>query len=193
MTLRQVNSRSLSFKENFVWDLKQSAKLIDSIIKGYPIGTFIFWRTNERLRSIKDVGNLPLPEPRPGEHVNYVLDGQQRITSIYALLKGVHVLRDDGRYDDYSCVYVDLNATEEEQIILTDVSGKSVGTYIKIVDLLQGTRKQLKQYDEKYDQLLDSYKLRLTSYTDSLLFRRTPPRLTLQRRSSLGSMSAVVL
>jgi uncharacterized protein with ParB-like and HNH nuclease domain len=31
------------FQRQFVWDISSSAKLIDSILKGYPIGTFIFW------------------------------------------------------------------------------------------------------------------------------------------------------
>ena len=32
------------FQREFVWDKEQSARLIDSILKGYPIGTFIFWK-----------------------------------------------------------------------------------------------------------------------------------------------------
>lgn len=35
------------FQRDFVWTMQKSAGLIDSIIKGYPIGTFIFWRTKE--------------------------------------------------------------------------------------------------------------------------------------------------
>lgn len=77
------------FQREFVWTMQKSAALIDSIIKGYPIGTFIFWRTNERLRSVKNIGKLDLPEPKPGEFVDYVLDGQQRLTSLFASLQGV--------------------------------------------------------------------------------------------------------
>src|SRR5437016_2669493 len=39
------------FQREFVWDKEQSAKLLDSILKGFPIGTFIFWKTREELRS----------------------------------------------------------------------------------------------------------------------------------------------
>ncbi|PYD84200.1 hypothetical protein DNF23_55850, partial [Pseudomonas syringae pv. pisi] len=35
------------FQREFVWDKEQSAKLIDSILKGYPIGTFILWKTKD--------------------------------------------------------------------------------------------------------------------------------------------------
>ncbi|WP_289240825.1 DUF262 domain-containing protein [Delftia sp.] len=37
------------FQREFVWDKEQSAKLIDSILKGYPIGTFIFGRRGRLL------------------------------------------------------------------------------------------------------------------------------------------------
>lgn len=31
------------FQRDFVWTLQRSAELLDSVVKGYPIGTFIFW------------------------------------------------------------------------------------------------------------------------------------------------------
>ncbi|MEW6014397.1 MAG: DUF262 domain-containing protein, partial [Candidatus Zixiibacteriota bacterium] len=35
------------FQRDFVWTKAQTAGLIDSILKGYPIGTFILWKTNQ--------------------------------------------------------------------------------------------------------------------------------------------------
>jgi hypothetical protein len=52
------------FQRDFVWSKAKSAKLLDSIVKGYPIGTFILWKTNERLRSIRNLGGVPLPDTR---------------------------------------------------------------------------------------------------------------------------------
>jgi len=43
------------FQREFVWSLDSTAKLLDSILKGYPIGTFIFWETSERLNSIRNI------------------------------------------------------------------------------------------------------------------------------------------
>lgn len=62
------------FQRDFVWDLNKSANLMDSIVKGYPIGTFIFWKTKERLRSIRNIGGIELPSPQDGDFVYYVLD-----------------------------------------------------------------------------------------------------------------------
>ena len=101
------------FQREFVWEKEQSAKLIDSILKGFPIGTFIFWKTKERLRSLKEIGNASFPEPPDGDFVNFILDGQQRLTTLFASLKGVTILRESGRTDDYSEIYIDLDANED--------------------------------------------------------------------------------
>src|SRR3972149_4570269 len=72
------------FQRDFVWSKEQTAKLIDSIIKGYAIGTFILWKTREEMRAVRNIGNIELPEIPKGDSAHYVLDGQQRITSLYA-------------------------------------------------------------------------------------------------------------
>ena len=43
------------FQRDFVWSIDKTAKLLDSILKGYPIGTFILWQTDERLNDIKNI------------------------------------------------------------------------------------------------------------------------------------------
>src|SRR3954471_6983002 len=109
------------FQRDFVWDKEQSAKLIDSILKGFPIGTFIFWKTKEELRSYKEVGNHKLPETPKGDYVQYILDGQQRITSLYAIRKGIRISK-DGKEIDYKDIFIDLDydADNDEQIAVTE-------------------------------------------------------------------------
>ena len=46
------------FQRDFVWNLNKSTHLMDSILKGYPIGTFIIWKTQDRLRSVRNIGNI---------------------------------------------------------------------------------------------------------------------------------------
>jgi uncharacterized protein with ParB-like and HNH nuclease domain len=69
------------FQREFVWSREKSAALIDSIPRGYPIGTFILWRTKGSLRAVRNIGGAKLPDTPDGEFVNHVLDGQQRLTS----------------------------------------------------------------------------------------------------------------
>lgn len=153
------------FQRQFVWDISSSAKLIDSILKGYPIGTFIFWRTNERLRAIRNIGNIKLIEPKDGEYVNYVLDGQQRITSVFAALKGQQIERDNGKFEDFSKIYIDLDVDIDEKIVITDINDKKEHTYIKLTDLMYEKGRILyNKYPDEYGEKIDKYKEIIQSY-----------------------------
>lgn len=153
------------FQRQFVWDISSSAKLIDSILKGYPIGTFIFWRTNERLRAIRNIGNIKLIEPKDGEYVNYVLDGQQRITSVFAALKGQQIERDNGKFEDFSKIYIDLDVDIDEKIVITDINDKKEHTYIKLTDLMYEKGRVLyNKYPDEYGEKIDKYKEIIQSY-----------------------------
>lgn len=118
------------FQRDFVWTMQKSAALLDSVIKGYPVGTFIFWATKDRLRSVRNLGNTQLPEPKDGDTVSFVLDGQQRLTSLYASLRGVKIQRNSGKEDDFSEMFINLEASEDEQIVVTDISELPEGTWI---------------------------------------------------------------
>ncbi|MEZ5047410.1 MAG: DUF262 domain-containing protein [Chitinophagaceae bacterium] len=157
------------FQRKFVWSVKASAKLLDSIIKGFPIGTFIYWRTNERLRAIRNLGNITLPEPQQGEFVNYVLDGQQRLTSLYASLKGVSIIDADGNTTDYSHIYVDLLAKNDDDIIITEIEGKNQTDIIKLTDLMNGGLTMLASYPPEHHKTIEKLKLILTSYAYSVI------------------------
>jgi hypothetical protein len=110
------------FQRDFVWDLKATAKLLDSILKGYPIGTFILWETDQRINDIKNIGGFDLPETPPGRNVQYVLDGQQRITSLFAAYLGAKIQKPgEKKITDYKDIVVNLeeNLEEMEKDIVT--------------------------------------------------------------------------
>jgi hypothetical protein len=157
------------FQRDFVWSIQKSAALIDSVIKAYPIGTFIFWDTKDRLRSVRNLGKVTLPDPRDGDVVSFVLDGQQRLTSLFATLKGLKIERVTGKAEDFSEVYVDLDAKPDEQIVTTDLTGKDPSKCIKLADLLYGGLKKLSAYPEGYHAKLDEYKQRIQSYDFSII------------------------
>lgn len=163
------------FQRKFVWGINASAKLLDSIIKGYPIGTFIYWRTNERLRSIRNLGNIELPEPKEGEYVNYVLDGQQRLTSLFAALKGLEIIDDEGKRTDYSNIYVNLKAKEDEPIVITDITKNEKKSIIKLTDLIEGKLKVLVKYPEEFHETIEKYKEIVQSYTFSAINLKNAP------------------
>lgn len=76
-----------AFQRGFVWDPDRVAFFLDSIFKQYPFGSLLLWRAQERLKCERTLGPFELPEPVADYPLDYVLDGQQRITSLYASLQ----------------------------------------------------------------------------------------------------------
>lgn len=131
------------FQRDFVWRIEKTAKLLDSILKGYPIGTFILWETNERLNDIKNIGNLELPPVPDDIKVQYVLDGQQRITSLYAAFLGASIQKEgEKKITDYGSIFVDLEGdidNNDEQIIVsehTEQTERTEYTFITLNEVL---------------------------------------------------------
>ena len=157
------------FQREYVWDMQKSAKLLDSIVKGYPVGTFIIWKTKERLRSVRNIGDLDLPEPDKGDYVNFVLDGQQRITSLVAALKGETIKRSGGREEDFSKIAVDLEAEENEPVVKISDNRSEQHTTVQLKTLLYGGFIALTKYDVKYHKKLEDYKKRIETYNYSVI------------------------
>ena len=108
--IEEINSRKIylpAIQRKYVWDDDQITRLMDSIMLGYPIGTFLFWKVRKSIINkkkysmyefIKDFHerdvykNPSAPQPFPigsdEETIWAVLDGQQRLTSLYIALQG---------------------------------------------------------------------------------------------------------
>ncbi|MEX5708812.1 DUF262 domain-containing protein [Parafrankia sp. FMc6] len=76
------------YQRAFVWSPHQVLTLLDSVLHNYPIGSLLLWETTDQLASEDTVAGLPVPPPRPGRPVRYILDGQQRLASIIGALHG---------------------------------------------------------------------------------------------------------
>lgn len=84
-----------NIQRKFVWTEAQIERLFDSILREYPIGTLLFWKTNSEMKYRKfidiynedmNIKNLYMP-PNTNQKM-LVLDGQQRLQSLYIGLKG---------------------------------------------------------------------------------------------------------
>lgn len=74
-----------AFQRALRWNADDKWKLLDSIERGYPIGTLLLWK---RAATSADIGSpLPrgAPPPKQGD-VYLVVDGQQRITTLWQTL-----------------------------------------------------------------------------------------------------------
>lgn len=98
------------FQRPYVWKPEDMRALFQSIYQGYPIGSLLLWETSASLKSLDTVGPLPVPQPAKGM-VSYVLDGQQRLATLYAVLRlPPDMPRDQGRWPWW--LWYDLQAQE---------------------------------------------------------------------------------
>lgn len=103
-----------TFQRGFVWDAERVAFLMDSIYKKYPIGSLLIWRTRERLKTERELGPYNLPNPEDNFPIDYVLDGQQRITSIFGVFQ-TDIQPDPEKDNSWTQIYFDLLADENAQ------------------------------------------------------------------------------
>jgi len=164
------------FQRNFVWSLDKTAKLLDSILKSYPIGTFILWETNERLNDIKNIGDLALPVVPEGTKVQYVLDGQQRITSLYAAYLGAKIKKEgEKKITDYSEIYVDLDGdvdNNDDQLVVSEVPE---GTFITLHEVLNFNENLLEikeKYSDAHFKKIHQYSQTFSTYDFSTIVLR---------------------
>ena len=91
-----------AIQREYVWGTKEICQLFDSIMSGYPISSFLFWRV-DRSNKKEWIGydfirNFDKDNPHNKEanfdglndNIYFVLDGQQRMTSLYIGLKGTY-------------------------------------------------------------------------------------------------------
>ncbi len=100
LLLRYVKRNNVGipeFQRDFVWTKKKVIKLFDSMLRGFPIGSIIIWKTSENI-GIKYIftGNQ---REKSGDKI-LVIDGQQRLASIYYVLKQKEFQNAKGNYGD---------------------------------------------------------------------------------------------
>lgn len=123
--LNQINKGNLripAFQRGFVWDTDSVAFLMDSIYKGYPFGTIQLWRTREKLDTEKKFGPFELFERDEEYPIDYVLDGQQRITSIFGVFQTEidEIIGEENPFKIYYDLDADENSQDSQFVALSD-------------------------------------------------------------------------
>ena len=102
-----------TFQRNVVWEKASVKKLWDSIYRFYPIGSILIWKTGLRLQNHREIGGHVIAGENHRDSYLYILDGQQRTTSLLTSLYGGRI---EGRGDFDPTLYFDLTVEDEEEI-----------------------------------------------------------------------------
>ena len=72
----------------FVWKDNKVQQLLDSMLKGFPIGFVMLWESPVDFENTKQIGDNAKVFTAPKD---LVIDGQQRLTALLAAMKGVKI------------------------------------------------------------------------------------------------------
>ena len=125
----------------FVWPNAKVRDLFDSMYRGYPVGYFLFWQTGAEGVESKVIGeNNKQKSPSL-----LIVDGQQRLTSLYAVMKREAVMRENFERETIRIAFrpqdgkfeVPDATTERDPEFILDISElfakqthKSIGDYL---------------------------------------------------------------
>lgn len=97
--LDQVDSGTMllpEFQRGYVWNREQVRELMRSLFRGYPVGSLLVWETEADPGAVRGAS-----EPGAGVRL-LLLDGQQRITTLYGIVRGRPPAFFEGRADAFT-------------------------------------------------------------------------------------------
>lgn len=109
--LDQIDMGSIAlpeFQRGYVWNRNQVRKLMRSMYQGYPVGSLLIWETETENADAR--GDAPLAKGT----VKLLLDGQQRITSLYGIVRGKPPRFFEGNAQAFSGLWFNLELEDFE-------------------------------------------------------------------------------
>ncbi|RTL55496.1 MAG: DUF262 domain-containing protein [Rhodocyclaceae bacterium] len=149
----------------FVWEEEQMLRLFDSLMRNYPIQTLLFWRTRDEIKARKfmeqvdwdpDLSDYYEPNiSKAGAEKVFVLDGQQRMQTLYAIFRGAILSESGIRQEAYFDVTSGDKLTDTGLLYQIKFSNESLALpWYRVADLL-GSHAQ-RNAEELADEINES-------------------------------------
>lgn len=130
--LDQIDLGSMAlpeFQRGYVWNRDQVRGLMESLYRKHPVGGLLVWVTKAETTPARGEKDLP------SGTVKLLLDGQQRITSLYGLMRGKPPKFFDGNAQAFTGVY--FNLAEEAFEFYAPLKMKDNPLWINVTELMQ--------------------------------------------------------
>ena len=154
------------FQRPFVWTRNQTYSLLDSICRNYPIGSLLVLENGDGIEfKYRSLANVPLADEDPSEHeeeesvvpLYFVLDGQQRLTSLaHLLLNASREIEYFVDLDKMHRAFIDCESDEPNWIVYRKRSstkgGQSKGKLLRTDEIMERESCEIvvrKYYDTK--------------------------------------------
>ena len=129
--INNIDNESLAlpvFQRGYVWKRPQVKDLMSSLYRGYPVGSLLTWTTRAELVDVRG-GN----QDRQSMAINLLLDGQQRLTSLYGIIRGKSPVFFDGDARAFEGLYFNLDNEEFEFFAPAKMSNNPL--WVKVTDI----------------------------------------------------------
>ena len=145
--LKSKNFQIPTFQREVVWERLNVKKLWDSIYKFYPLGSILIWKTGLKLNNHRQIGGHQITDPNFNRtEYQYILDGQQRTTSLLTSLYGGEI---ENKPSFDPTIYIDLTISSKDDT--DDESYKDRFLFWSEIDDRNGEIRPNTQKKIKYD------------------------------------------
>ena len=161
------------FQREFVWTREKIKQLFDSINQSYPIGSIILWKPAQDMgwKNISNIGSFTIPSEGKGV---YILDGYQRVSSIFGCLTNPDKTTLQCDRDDWSSLFSLYYDLEDQSFVYLRTGSTPLACQVP-VHILMSTS-EFRQYSRKHiensgtpSDLVDKYLDRADAISGRLL------------------------
>lgn len=165
-------------QRNYVWDKNRVCLLLDSIYNHYPIGVSLIWKAkSSKISEIKSNTKTILPSFNYNRKtIDFIIDGQQRLTSLYGLYKGVDQNLDDNSKFDFKKIYLCLDPKSDKRFVFLARYDESRGDHVPVHHIINDPTERLRRnfnLSQADLRLVNKFKTQLKSYRFHFIYVTT--------------------
>lgn len=140
------------FQRGYVWNREQVRNLMESLYRKHPVGALLTWDTSAATAELRGDNQAPHGS------LKLLLDGQQRITSLYGIIKGQPPPFFDGNSQTFTGLYFNLKeegfefyapfkmANDPYWVNVTDLMKQNIGPYVQVLTGIPDAQPGLNTY-----------------------------------------------
>lgn len=147
-------------QRGYVWRAAKVRDLLDSMLKGYPIGYLMIWDAADDTEKSKTIGidNKPFGTPK-----SLVIDGQQRLTSLYAVMCGKKIV--DAKFNEKQII-ISFNPLTRTFAVGDNATKRGAEWIYDISEVFRNESKSFAYISEKVQTISDARKKTDGTLTD---------------------------
>lgn len=125
-------------QRQYVWNKPRVCNLMDSILKNYPIGIGLVWtaKFSQAINIRPNNKTIIPPFNKRASHADLIIDGQQRLSTLYGVLFGVNEKPEAKSYLNFNELFFDCDKNADKRFIFSKRLSNDSEGFIRLTTLL---------------------------------------------------------